>query len=268
MNKFFKYGAYTVATLRNIVHYRFAFFTSIMSTLVQLSIMYCIWKAVFINKSSIAGFTEAQMLTYVLVSQLLNSVYELRNAPERMIADRIRTGDLALDLTKPVRFSLARLMENFGGIIVNIIQVLVLFLAVIVLQPAIELSPSAPYAVAFVISSLLSIFIVFELSLITGFFSFWTMSIWGLFYFKKAIIDLLSGALVPISLFPKWAVSLSTWLPFKSIVYTPTMIYMGKYDLHSALQQMLFQAVWIIILWMLTELIYKKAIRSVQINGG
>ena len=44
---------------------------------------------------------------------------------------------------------------------------------------------------------------------------------------KKAIIQIFSGIIAPISLFPLWFQELSKLLPFKELIYTPINIWLG-----------------------------------------
>lgn len=116
MNFLRKYFAFTTITFRNGVQYRFSFTIYILGTTIQLAVLYFIWRAVYVGKPSISGFTESEMITYLFISQILNSIYAYRNSPERIIFDRVKNGNLAFDLIKPVRFSIARLMENIGEV--------------------------------------------------------------------------------------------------------------------------------------------------------
>lgn len=51
---------------------------------------------------------------------------------------------------------------------------------------------------------------------------------WGLSQIIGAIINLLSGMLIPISFFPLWAQKIVNFFPFSSTIYTPSMIFLGK----------------------------------------
>lgn len=69
------------------------------------------------------------MFTYLLVSQSLLIIFSFRNAPERMISQKIKQGDIALELIHPVQFTLARFFENLGDSVMNI-GIAILFVVV------------------------------------------------------------------------------------------------------------------------------------------
>ena len=73
---------------------------------------------------------------------------------------------------------------------------------------------------------------------------------------------------MPLSMLPGWMQGVMNVLPFKGIVYVPTMIYMGQYDVASALGQIAVQLVWVVIMYALTRLTFGLAIKKISINGG
>ena len=61
-----------------------------------------------------------------------------------------------------------------------------------------------------------------------GLISFKITNMWGLSQIMGAVSQLLSGTLIPIVFFPKAIQWIFNFLPFSSMIYTPTMIYLGK----------------------------------------
>ena len=106
------------------------------------------------------------------------------------------------------------------------------------------------------------------LCLLSGFLTFWLMNSWGLRNIRMAIIAFFSGSLVPLGALPDWMQTLCRVLPFQSIVYTPTMIYMGQYSLPQAAGQIAVQLGWAVLLWIAVRLLSRAAIRRVSSNGG
>ena len=78
------------------------------------------------------------------------------------------------------------------------------------------------------LSIILGVFINFYFSYIFGLLSFKITNMWGLSQIMGAIINLLSGMLIPISFFPLWAQKIVNFFPFSSTIYTPSMIFLGK----------------------------------------
>ena len=105
-------------------------------------------------------------------------------------------------------------------------------------------------------------------SLLVGLLSFVLMSYWGLHYAKKAMVDLLSGALIPFVMLPPWFAKLCEFLPFSKIVHTPVMIYMGQLSSEAIVQAMILQVVWCLVIYFAAKIFFQITIRRVTVNGG
>ena len=263
-----KYVGLLWVKLRASVQYRFAFVTGILSALLQIAIQYAIWTQVFHNRITIGGFERSDMFTYLFMSQGLLMVFAFRNAPERMISQKIRQGDIALELIHPVHFTMARFFENLGDSVVNICLAFGLVLACALCSEDFILTERIGTAGIFVISICLSYLIMFFLSVMTGYLTFFTMNFWGIYNAKKAVVEFLSGALIPIALFPEPMQRIFGWMPFQNIVYTPVMIFLEKYSAQECMLQILIQVLWVVGLAIANECIYKIAVRRVSVNGG
>ncbi|MDE6186376.1 MAG: ABC-2 family transporter protein, partial [Lachnospiraceae bacterium] len=62
--------------------------------------------------------------------------------------------------------------------------------------------------------------------------------------------------------------TLFEFLPFSSMIYTPVMIYLGKYSGKMLAFVLLRQAVWIVILYVLGSIIWKRVTRRLVVLGG
>jgi ABC-2 type transport system permease protein len=78
----------------------------------------------------------------------------------------------------------------------------------------------------------------------------------------------MSGALVPIVLFPVWLQGVANVLPFQAIVWTPARIYLGTIHGTEAVMWLAIEAAWGVGLWILARLMWKVAVRKLVIQGG
>jgi len=53
-------------------------------------------------------------------------------------------------------------------------------------------------------------------------FSFFVENNEGLMRFKRILVELFSGLIIPLSFFPGWAMSALEWMPFQAIMYLPS----------------------------------------------
>ena len=91
---------------------------------------------------------------------------------------------------------------------------------------------------------------------------------WGVVQIMSAITSLFSGALIPISFFPGWAQRIFNLFPFKSIIYTPCMIFQGKLNGIEIIRSLGLQVLWVIIMAFIGRIMYKALIKNLTILGG
>ena len=145
--------------------------------------------------------------------------------------------------------------ENLG---VEIYKVTVLKLPMVSIQTVLLFSLSC------VLSFL--IFVLFDFCF--GMIAFFTTYIFGLLMAKEALLSFLTGQLIPISLFPLGVQKVFDYLPFSSMIYTPVMIYLGKYTGQELLFVLTRQLVWVILLYLFGNVIWKMVTKRLVVLGG
>ena len=165
-------------------------------------------------------------------------------------------------------FNRARFAEGIGSSLIQVLFVVLLLTALYWILPGFHGPAGVMFFGCFLLSVLLGYLIMSCISLMVGLLSFILMNYWGIYYVKKAVVDLFSGSLVPLVMLPGWLRNFCETLPFSKIVYTPTMIYLGRYQGYGLFQELALQAFWCIVLSICSQMIYKLVIRKVTINGG
>ncbi len=243
----------------------FAFLQKIIIIVVQFSI----WSALYASKNQIA--TEVgdvglnDMLQYAIIANCL-AIFLQGNLID-LINDKIKSGDIAIDLIRPMSFHLYLAAYMVGGILYNLIFQFVPIAAFIMLFFKISL-PAWQNLALFCFSTVSSCLVYFLICYIIGLLGFWFLEVWPFSKILEMILKILSGIWIPIWFFPKALIEVSNYLPFKSIYYTPLSIYSGKLSLESSLFGILQQSMWIVILWLVGRLVWKKSVKKLVIQGG
>ena len=115
---------------------------------------------------------------------------------------------------------------------------------------------------------ILGVPITFFIQMIVGTVGFYTNSIWGMQILRKAIIQIFSGIIAPITLFPLWFQEISKWLPFKELIYTPVNIWLGNIEMNEIFFIIIKQIIWGIILYFIARIFFNHAVKNITINGG
>jgi ABC-2 type transport system permease protein len=261
------YGEFIRIGFVNILAFRLRYYTGIITYLINVTVYYFIWRAVFASATgSIAGFSLPQILTYVSVGWILRSFYW--NTIDQEMAYEVIEGKIAMDLIKPVSVQwmwLARAMGEsaFRLILLTAPTAIVVTLLFPVLPPASPLN----FALFFV-AAVGSFFIMGALNFIIGTCAIPLTSILALIRAKFWLIELLSGLLIPLSFFPRSLQIISAWLPFEHIANTPLQIYLGRLSLTQTLRLLAIEYFWVAALIFLGHLWWTRATRKITIHGG
>ncbi|HAQ06552.1 MAG TPA: daunorubicin ABC transporter permease, partial [Bacillus bacterium] len=107
-----------------------------------------------------------------------------------------------------------------------------------------------------------------QLNLLTGITTFFLYNNTGLIRAKRVVIELFSGLLLPISFFPGWAQEIMKFLPFQGISYIPSMIFTNGFTGNEAIEGIILQAVWVLILLVPVQVLWAIAKKQLIIQGG
>jgi ABC-2 type transport system permease protein len=261
------YGEFIRIGFVNILAFRLRYYTGIITYLINVTVYYFIWRAVFANATGpIAGFSLPQILTYVSVGWILRSFYW--NTIDQEMAYEVIEGKIAMDFIKPVSVQwmwLARAMGEsaFRLILLTAPTAIIVTLLFPVLAPASRLN-----FVLFLVAAVGSFFIMGALNFIIGTCAIPLTSILALIRAKFWLIELLSGLLIPLSFFPRPLQIISAWLPFEHIANTPLQIYLGRFSLAQTLRLLAIEYFWVAALIGLGHLWWMRATRKITIHGG
>jgi len=251
----------------NILAFRLRYFTGIFTYLINVTVYYFIWSAVFRNASGpIAGYDLGQILTYVAVGWILRSFYW--NTVDQELSYEVLEGKIAMQLIRPLSVQGMWLARAAGESTFRLLLLTAPTALLVILLFPVRAPSSVGHLVLFCAAALGSFLIVGGINFLIGTCAIYLTSILALIRAKFWLMELLSGVLIPISFFPGWAKTICNWLPFEHIAYTPLQIYLGKIATREALLLLLVQWAWAVALIWLGALWWRVSIRRVTIHGG
>ena len=249
-----RYAAYPWATAAGI-------FTNTVFGFLQAYILL----AVYEHRTDVGGYDAGDAVTYVwLVQALLMTVHVFQ---WRELADRIRDGSIATDLSRPLdpqrywlAFDLGRAPFHFlaRGILPFAAGALVFRLDY----------PSPLDAAAFLVSVALAVVVSLAFRFLYNLPAFWLLDIRGVLLAALTISLFFSGMIVPLAFFPTWLADVARALPFASMMQTPVDIWLGKRAGWELLGIVALQAGWAIVLLALGRLTLRLATRKLVVQGG
>ncbi len=261
-----KYGSLFRASLQNSVAYRSNFFINSLTGIVFVTALFYLWKAIYADRVELGGFTWNEMKAYLLIVFISNTLITWYS--ETAISRKILDGSVAMDLLKPLDFQKSRFYETLGTSITEGGVCVGMTVIVLLIFTGVQPPGTAVGAILFVISMAFSWMIKFGIVYLAGLCCFWTTSAMGIGWARAAITNLFSGALIPITMFPDWLKTFSSWLPFQGIVFIPASLYLDRLHGLEAWRMLGLQLFWVVALWLAGKWLWKWAVRKVTIHGG
>ncbi len=250
----------------NILAFRLRYYTGIITYLINVTVYYFIWKAVFAGGDNIAGYDLPQMVTYVSVGWIMRSFYW--NTIDQEMAYTVLEGKIAMELIKPISIQWMWLARAMGESAFRLGMLTVPTAIIVSLIFPVRPPASAGHFALFACAVLGSFFLMGAINFMIGTCAVHLKSILALIRAKYWLIELLSGLLIPMTFFPEIIRQVMAWLPFAHITFTPLQIYLGKLSLQQAAGSLAIQWIWVGVLLWLGNLWWEKSAREMIIHGG
>jgi ABC-2 type transport system permease protein len=255
---FRRYSTYRAATLAGI-------FTNSVFGVIYSYAYLALWDA----NPQAGGYDATDAVTYVWLGQaLLMTVALWGGGTTDDLMERIRSGDVAIDLYRPVAPVAWFLAGDLGRAAYHLLTRGLAPTLVGVALFDIAMPGSALHAVAFLVSLPLAVTVSFGLRFLVAASAFWVLDASGLRVLSGAVAIFFSGMMLPLVLFPGWLGALAELLPWSAIIQVPIDIWLGRYDGTALLAALAFQAIWIVVLLGCCELLLHAATRKVVVQGG
>ena len=250
----------------NMLAYRARYYVGVLTYLFNVAVYYFIWRAVFRQSASVVGLSLPEMITYVAVGWTIRSFYF--NEIDRDIAAQVQEGRLAMNLIRPVDFQTMMIADSAGQSAFRAVLFTVPIGVVVALVFPVRPPVSTAAGLLFLISAAMSFFLVAAINFLVGLIAIRTKSIMGILRAKYLILELLSGLLIPTTLFPEPFRTALFASPFPHINYTPAALYLGKASGFAALRLLGLQAAWTAALLAAGQFAWKRSRSRITIQGG
>jgi ABC-2 type transport system permease protein len=250
--------------------YRANFFLEIFGMMALFGAILFLWISVYANSAGgiVGGYTLSEMLTYIVGGAFLSSIVMSTTQGDE-IDQEINEGLVSNYLLKPLNVSLywfsrdisRKILTTFFGII----SFIILFYAArnFLLPPA-----SLVMFAASVIFVIMGMFLHFEIFYITAVASFWLGRTWGFRFAIRVIMEIATGAVIPLSLIPGLGGDILRFLPFKFLVYFPLQIYLGKFSASEIANEFLQFIAWIFFLGIAAWYLWRRGIKNYTASGA
>lgn len=263
-----KYTALIRSSIIMKLQFKLSVFVQLIGNAVYLVIVYFLWKAIFasVENGTVNGMTFNDTMIYLVLAAAMFNFMETFLVWD--IGRSITSGDIILDMLRPMKYPLYMLYSAGGEMVFNFLFTFVPTAAAVWFITGGGF-PLGINIVFFIVSCVLGILINFCINFFVGTICLYTQSIWGLNIMKEVIVSFLSGATIPLAFFPDKLRTVVNALPFQTIYNTPLSILLGKEtDILRMTDLVGIQCAWLAVLTAITALFWKLSSKVITVNGG
>ena len=250
--------------LAEAVAYRAEFLVWMLATtmpLVMLAIM-----TAMAREAPVGHFDQHGFVAYYLVTLIVRQMTGAWVAWE--MVREIKEGTLALRLLRPIHPLASYSADSLAALPMRALIALPVTIVVLVLASGRELTHDPVNVVLFIASLLGAWLLNFAVSAAIGTLGLFidsSLQVWELWL---GGFMLLSGYLIPLSLFPHWLERLARALPFAYLQAFPVETLTGIRDRHAALMGLGVQLAWAAAAWLTLLVLWQRGLKRFAAYGG
>ena len=223
-------------------------FTNVVFGFVKAAILFATVNAA---GGDLHGYDLGLMSAYVWLSQgLLSAVAAMGQAE---IGERIKSGDIAVDFTRPLDLQTWHLCQDLGRGLYTLLPRGVPSVLVGAATFGLTMPTTAlPYVLGVV-------------SLLAG---FWVVETRGLTLLYSVVSTFLMGLAVPVRLFPEWLALIANATPFPSILMAPIDVFSGRVLGWEAARVIAIQLMWALLIAVIGRVLTRAGRIKMEVQGG
>jgi ABC-2 type transport system permease protein len=250
--------------LAEAVAYRAEFLVWMLATtmpLVMLAIM-----TAMAREAPVGPYTSQSFVAYYLATLIVRNMAAAWVAWEMI--QEVKQGTLALRLLRPIHPLASYSASSLAALPLRAVIALPISIALLVVFARSQLTSDPVQIAIFAISIFGAWLLNFAVSAMIGTLSLYlesSLQVWELW---MGCFMLLSGYLVPLSLFPHWFERVARVLPFAYLQAFPVETILGMHDRHAALVGLGAQLGWAAVAWISLMLLWRHGMKRFAAYGG
>ena len=251
-------------SLSNALMYRASVISGFVTYTLFIYIFMGLWRAIY-QEGSVHGYTYTQIVWYLTMTELVG-YFGGGTGIYRVMNDDVKSGAIAYLIGRPVHYVVYQLSNAAGQSMFNFgtFGVLAAVLGFAFVGPLPGFSfVNAP---AIVLSVALGFLLQFFFMMLIGLSAFFIEDNFAMYLIFNKFTFML-GTFLPVEFLPPWLSSIAKSLPFSYISWAPAKLFV---DFSPALFVELVprQVMWTVLVAALAFVLYRAAVRRLQINGG
>lgn len=220
-----------------------------------------LWGLIFEEREMVSGFTYHSMLSYYVISSFLSQLEKSGGISEE-ITYKIRNGSFSNYMVLPISIE-GYFTSMEAGIVLFYLgfDLAAAFIWVFIFRIKFVFVQSGFIFCCALLMVIIGLFFMVQLNYFLGILTLKYEEISTFLMIKNNLISLVTGSIVPLTLFPEAVVSFMKLLPFYYVTYLPSMLLTGHCR-QEAVTGLLIISGWCIVMQFLIVFIWKKYSRK------
>jgi ABC-2 type transport system permease protein len=247
---------------KRVLSYRVDFWLQfVVTAAAEVIVAYYLWSSIYtdLTNQKIGGYTFHEMLLYYIFVPLVGRV--VRSQDDWQVSRDIYDGSLTRFLIFPISFLHYKFLQKTSYSLLTVLQ---MFIALLVIQFVFRLD--VPWSLQNfalgLFATFCSMYMYNVISISLELFAFWAEVVWSLGVMMRFITMFFGGAMVPLSLFPKWSLNIIKYTPFPYMYSVPIKIFLGQATLTESFTGIGITVLWIVPFWFCMMFIYRRGLYS------
>lgn len=258
------YLTYFRKSFKQSIAYRATVWLQIVAAIVSVFVQVSVWRSL-IGTGTVNGITLGNMVTYAIINAIMLA-FTLK--PVNDVDARLRSGDIAIDLLRPIQYPLLVFADQLGRAAFRLIFVAIPVLAVSGTFFDLSFPPSATGALSFLLTIVFALLISFGIGYLIALLSFWFLTTFHFSWAIGGLITLFSGAFLPLWFFPDRWEMIARLLPFQFLGFVPAAVWLGHIRGDELTRTLILGVAWCAALLLATNGLWHRATRQLVVQGG
>lgn len=254
----------------NGLQYRAAAYAGVATQFAWGFMYIMLYHSFYRSNPSASSMSISELSSYIWLQQSFLALFMTWFLDEEIFS-AISSGNVAYEICRPLNVYNMWFVKNCATRVSRVVLRCfpILILASLLPETYKFGGPASIYSfLLFLISTVLGTIVVVAYCMLIYIFTFYTISPVGVRMVMVMTADFFAGGLVPLPLLPEYLTKYIYLSPFASMQNTPFRIFTGGIQSVEAVQAIMFQVFWAIVLIVLGKLIINTAMKKIIVQGG
>lgn len=260
-----KYYTVYKNSLSTCLQYRVNVGLMLISQLVSLSGLLVLYISIYASGQQMGNYALADILVYYILVTVLNVTWGDGVGMGFEISDEINQGEVVNYLLKPLRYFWSKFFYFLGNNTINVILISPLIALLAYFGKDYYNLPSLQGWLIFAFFLLVGLFADFLIYFTAAISGFWLHRGQSVIYAVLLIVGFLDGSVLPLDLFPQWALQIVNYLPFQFLMFAPIQAFLGR--INNFPEMFILAISWLVVLYIFSLIVWRAGVRKFEAVG-